>query len=229
MWSPWPLAVNPGSQSNCAANKMKFWRTKVLPHKITWSIIEIEVCNLICQWVSKFNKYLYAAVSYYVFIMLMADWTELTVKLIQIESVNHSSYLTLCVICSWCITLKKKSVILLNHIDLMCERKNVCVAFKCKTIKFNTIIMIMWSLKRTIVTILSAFSILLSPNTLALLEFFLNSANSVTKICHYSKRTWTCPLLWKRPGCYHSTSKTHVRDRIFKLSPIHVSVIYEIP
>ena len=184
MWSPWPLAENPGPQSNCAANKMKFGRTKVLPHKITWSIIEIEVCNLICQWVSKFNKYLYAAISYYVFIMLMADWTELTVKLIQIESVNHSSYLMLCVLRSWCIILKKKSVILLNH--KMCERKNVYVVFKCKTVKFKTMIMICWSIKRSIVTILSAFSILLSPKTLALLEFFINSANSVTKICHYS-------------------------------------------
>ena len=35
-------------------------------------------------------------------------------------------------------------------------------------------------------------------------------------------------LLRKRPGCYHSTNKTHVRDRIFKLSPIHVYVIYPI-
>ena len=33
-----------------------------------------------------------------------------------------------------------------------------------------------------------------------------------------------CHLLCKRPGCYHSTNKTHVRDRIFKLSPIHASV-----
>ena len=41
-------------------------------------------------------------------------------------------------------------------------------------------------------------------------------------------RTRTCHLLCKRPGCHHSTSKTHVRDRIFKLSPIHASVIYQI-
>ena len=33
-------------------------------------------------------------------------------------------------------------------------------------------------------------------------------------------------LLCGRPGC---TSKTHVRDRIFKLSPTHASVIYQIP
>ena len=32
--------------------------------------------------------------------------------------------------------------------------------------------------------------------------------------------------LSKRPGCYHSTSRTRVRDRIFKLNPIHGSVIY---
>ena len=32
-------------------------------------------------------------------------------------------------------------------------------------------------------------------------------------------------LLCERPGCCHSTSKTNVRDRIFKLSPIHASVI----
>ena len=30
-------------------------------------------------------------------------------------------------------------------------------------------------------------------------------------------------------GCYHSASKTHVRYRIFKLTPIHASVINQIP
>ena len=48
-------------------------------------------------------------------------------------------------------------------------------------------------------------------------------------IFHNSKRTRTCHLLCKRPWGYHSTSKTHVKDRIFKLSPIHGSVIYQIP
>ena len=48
-------------------------------------------------------------------------------------------------------------------------------------------------------------------------------------ICHYSKRALTFHLLRKRPGCYHSASKTHVRDRIIKLIPIHASVIYQIP
>ena len=36
-------------------------------------------------------------------------------------------------------------------------------------------------------------------------------------------------LLCKRPGCYHSTSKIHVRDRIFKSSPIHASVVISFP
>ena len=40
--------------------------------------------------------------------------------------------------------------------------------------------------------------------------------------CHYSKRT-RIHLLCKSPGWYHSTSKTHLRDRIFKLNPIHAS------
>ena len=51
------------------------------------------------------------------------------------------------------------------------------------------------------------------------LEFFLtvslNSANLVTKnICYYSKRDQTCHFLCKRPGWYHSASKTLVRDMI---------------
>ena len=48
-------------------------------------------------------------------------------------------------------------------------------------------------------------------------------------ICHNSKRTRTYHLLCKRPGCYHSARKTHVRDRIIKLSPINSSVIHQIP
>ena len=27
----------------------------------------------------------------------------------------------------------------------------------------------------------------------------------------------------KKPGCYHSVGKTHLRDGIFKLNPIHAS------
>ena len=40
------------------------------------------------------------------------------------------------------------------------------------------------------------------------------------------KTVQTCHLLCERPECYHSASKTHVRDSIFKFSPIHASVIY---
>ena len=47
------------------------------------------------------------------------------------------------------------------------------------------------------------------------------------KIC-VIKRARTSHLLCKRPRCYHSTSKTHVRDRVFYLSPFHASVIYQI-
>ena len=45
-------------------------------------------------------------------------------------------------------------------------------------------------------------------------------------ICH--QKGWTCHHLCKRPEFYHSTSKTHVRHWIFKLSPIHASMIYQI-
>ena len=48
-------------------------------------------------------------------------------------------------------------------------------------------------------------------------------------ICHYSKRAWTYHLLCKRLGYYRSASKTHVRDSVFKLSPIHASAICQIP
>ena len=60
------------------------------------------------------------------------------------------------------------------------------------------------------------------------MKFFLNvfSEFSDKNICYYSKRIQTCHLLCKRPACYHSTSKTHARGMIFKLNPIHASVIY---
>ena len=47
------------------------------------------------------------------------------------------------------------------------------------------------------------------------------SLNSVTKN--------STTLLCKRPACYHSASKTSVRDRIFNSSPIHASVIIKFP
>ena len=55
------------------------------------------------------------------------------------------------------------------------------------------------------------------------IEFFLNFSDK--NICHYSERVWTGHLLHKRPGYYHSTSKTHVRDRILKLSPIFQNLL----
>ena len=51
--------------------------------------------------------------------------------------------------------------------------------------------------------------------------FSLSSLNSVTKIFVITVKGSNQPpshLLCERPGCYHSTSKTHI-DRIFKLSP----------
>ena len=49
------------------------------------------------------------------------------------------------------------------------------------------------------------------------------------KILYFKKTILTCYLLCKRPRCYLSTSKTQVAEIIFKLSPIHASVIYQIP
>ena len=60
------------------------------------------------------------------------------------------------------------------------------------------------------------------------IEFSLNVFTEFAEQ-NISKRARTCHpryLLW---GCYRSTSKTPMRDRIFKLSPIHGSVIYLIP
>ena len=36
-------------------------------------------------------------------------------------------------------------------------------------------------------------------------------------------------LLCLKPGCYHSDSKTHVRDKMFELNLIHASVIISFP
>ena len=58
------------------------------------------------------------------------------------------------------------------------------------------------------------------------MEFFLIQ---LQKKIVYSKTTQTYHLLCKRPGRYHNTSKTHVRDRIFKSSPIHASMIIRFP
>ena len=58
-------------------------------------------------------------------------------------------------------------------------------------------------------------------------EFSLNAFTEFSKISDKNICTenivWTCYLLCKRPRCYHRVSK------IFKLTPIHASVIYQIP
>ena len=65
------------------------------------------------------------------------------------------------------------------------------------------------------------------------MEFFLNVFHWIQRTqwqnMYDIKRTWTCYLLSKRPGCYLSASKTHVRDRILELNPINAFVIYQIP
>ena len=58
--------------------------------------------------------------------------------------------------------------------------------------------------------------------------FSMNLLNSVTKILYFQKIIQTSDLLCERSRCYHSASKTHVAEWIFKLSPIHASVIYKI-
>ena len=63
--------------------------------------------------------------------------------------------------------------------------------------------------------------------------FSMNSANSVTKIFVIREIEWKGlnlpPLVLETRMLNHSASKTRVRDRIFKLTPIHASVIYQIP
>ena len=49
------------------------------------------------------------------------------------------------------------------------------------------------------------------------------------KILYFKQIIRTCHLLCKRLGCYHSTSRTQVAERIFELSPIHASLIYQSP
>ena len=66
-----------------------------------------------------------------------------------------------------------------------------------------------------------------------LIEFSLNVfnefRNSVTKILYFKKIIQTCHFLCKRPRCYHSAIRMHVGEGIFKLTPIHAAVIYQIP
>ena len=70
-------------------------------------------------------------------------------------------------------------------------------------------------------------------------EIIRFSLNVFTEFCefsdrnifHYSKRARTCHPVTscERPRCYHSSSQINVRDRIFKLTQIHASVIINLP
>ena len=62
-------------------------------------------------------------------------------------------------------------------------------------------------------------------------EIFLNVFPDFSEFSDKNRGSNLSPshLLCKRPRCYHSISKTQVADRIFKLGPIHASVIYQIP
>ena len=48
------------------------------------------------------------------------------------------------------------------------------------------------------------------------------------KILYFKKIIRISYLMCKRPRCYHSASKTQVAERIFKLTPVHATVIYQI-
>ena len=56
--------------------------------------------------------------------------------------------------------------------------------------------------------------------------FSLNSLISVTKIFAITVKGLEPATSCATSGCYHSTIKTHVRDRIFEFNPIYASVIY---
>ena len=47
-----------------------------------------------------------------------------------------------------------------------------------------------------------------------LIKYYLSTTTvpDGKNICHYGKSDWTCHLLCKRPGCYHSASKTADRN-----------------
>ena len=63
------------------------------------------------------------------------------------------------------------------------------------------------------------------------------SLNVFLEFVEFSDQIFVITVKWLEPatfcvrdqGANHSASKTHVWDRIFKLSPIHASMIYQIP
>ena len=107
--------------------------------------------------------------------------------------------------------------------------------FVCKCLSILSFPLQCWSLCKILRVIwVNSQSLLVFNLTARLLEFFLNvftefSESRDKNICHYSNRTRTCHFLWKRLGSYHSVNRTHVTDKIFKLSPIQASMIYQIP
>ena len=56
----------------------------------------------------------------------------------------------------------------------------------------------------------------------------VESTESVELEKHFCKKCVFDYLLYNKPACYHSASKASVKAKIFKLSPIHASVIYQI-
>ena len=48
---------------------------------------------------------------------------------------------------------------------------------------------------------------------------------SDTKLVAFKRIIWTCNFLRSRPMSYHTATKSQVANRIFKLTPIHTSVI----
>ena len=73
-------------------------------------------------------------------------------------------------------------------------------------------------------------SVLLIMPTITQSIFLLNSVSSLTRNCIYIQEIIrTCNLLYKKPRYDHSTSKTWITDMIFEISPVHASVIYQIP
>ena len=114
------------------------------------------------------------------------------------------------------------------YINLATWKTEMCLmlSFDMKmTIKTKTVCML-WN---TVTVIGFRGKILDFDRCIFLVMYIIWQLNSVTKICHYSKRARTCHLLCNRPEYYHNTSKTHVRDRIFRLSPIHASMIFRFP
>ena len=68
----------------------------------------------------------------------------------------------------------------------------------------------------------------LVPSSL-LFEFFPNEFCRKYRKYELYYCVWTCYLVWKTSACYLFTRKTQATESIFKMTPIHDSVIYQIP